>query len=267
MGFALVLKHRAVLTSGAMPDLPAISGHRLVRLLGEGGMGRVYLAEDVVLGRRAAVKVLSERMSGDPDACARFLREARAMAALEHPHVVRVYSFGEAEGAPYLVMEYVQGEALAERIGARGPWASTRRSASCSRSSTALEAAVGGGARPPGHQALEHAPGPQGRGRGWRTSGWRSRFSGRPTRASRDGGHRRHAPLHLARAGAGARGRLPDRRVLPRHRPLRDARPGPGPSGARRRSRSWRSTCTRPSPRRRRSGRTCRRTWCRCSRR
>jgi serine/threonine-protein kinase len=100
---------------------PSISGHRIERLLGEGGMGRVYLAEDVVLGRRAAVKVLSARMAGEPDARARFLREARAMAALEHPRVVRVYSFGEADGAPYLVMEYVSGEPLSAPPGRATP--------------------------------------------------------------------------------------------------------------------------------------------------
>lgn len=56
-------------------------------------MGRVYLAEDTVLGRRTAIKFVSERMSADPDSRARFLREARTMASVEHAHVVRVYSF------------------------------------------------------------------------------------------------------------------------------------------------------------------------------
>ena len=105
-----------------MPDgdrvdgAPVIPGYRLVRLLGEGGMGRVYLAEDEALGRRAAVKVMPARRVDSEDARARFLREARLLASVEHPNVVRVYAFGEAEGQPYLVMEYVEGESLADRL-------------------------------------------------------------------------------------------------------------------------------------------------------
>jgi len=95
---------------------PVIPGYRLVRLLGEGGMGRVYLAEDEALGRRAAVKVMPARRVDGEDARARFLREARLLASVEHPNVVRVYAFGEAEGQPYLVMEYVEGESLADRL-------------------------------------------------------------------------------------------------------------------------------------------------------
>ena len=105
-----------------MPDgdgldgAPVIPGYRLVRLLGEGGMGRVYLAEDGALGRRAAVKVMPARRVDSDDARARFLREARSLASVEHPNVVRVYAFGQADGQPYLVMEYVEGESLADRL-------------------------------------------------------------------------------------------------------------------------------------------------------
>jgi tetratricopeptide (TPR) repeat protein len=86
-------------------------------------MGRVYLAEDEMLARRVAVKVVSERVASDPDARARFLREARAMAAVDHPHVLRVHAFGEADGVPYLVMEYVEGQSLSERLRREGPLA------------------------------------------------------------------------------------------------------------------------------------------------
>ena len=79
-------------------------------------MGTVYLAEDELLGRRVAVKLLSPRFAGAPEAHARFLREARALAAVEHPRIVRIYSFGEAEGSPYIVMEYVEGESLGDRM-------------------------------------------------------------------------------------------------------------------------------------------------------
>ena len=79
-------------------------------------MGTVYLAEDVTLGRRVAVKLVSGHIRHDDEARARFLREARSMATVEHPNVVHVYSFGDVQGRPYLVMEYVEGETLAARI-------------------------------------------------------------------------------------------------------------------------------------------------------
>ncbi|HEV8253874.1 MAG TPA: serine/threonine-protein kinase [Vicinamibacteria bacterium] len=95
---------------------PAIPGYRVLRLLGEGGMGQVFLAEDEMLGRPVAVKTISPEVAGRGEVRARFLREARAMATVEHPRVVRVYSFGERESLAYFVMEYVEGEALAERL-------------------------------------------------------------------------------------------------------------------------------------------------------
>jgi hypothetical protein len=79
-------------------------------------MGRVFLAEDEVLGRPVAIKTISPDVAGRGEARARFLREARAMATVEHPRVVRVYSFGERENLAYFVMEYVEGEPLADRL-------------------------------------------------------------------------------------------------------------------------------------------------------
>ncbi len=94
-----------------------LGDHRILRKLGEGGMGTVYLAEDTTLGRLVAIKVISgDRGPRDQGARVRFLREARAMATVEHPHVVRVYSYGESAGVVYLVMEYVEGESLGDRI-------------------------------------------------------------------------------------------------------------------------------------------------------
>jgi predicted Ser/Thr protein kinase len=97
-------------------SFPEIEGYRLLRKLGEGGMGAVYLAEDATLGRRVAIKLISDRMAHDGAARARLLREARAMASAEHPHLVRVYSYGESAGHVHIVMEYVEGESLAERL-------------------------------------------------------------------------------------------------------------------------------------------------------
>jgi hypothetical protein len=80
------------------PGSPVLSGYRTLSLLGKGGMGRVYLAEDEILRRHVAIKILPENALEDDHARARFLREARAMANIEHPNVVRVYSFGESQG-------------------------------------------------------------------------------------------------------------------------------------------------------------------------
>jgi len=83
-------------------------------------MGQVFLGEDLALGRRVAIKLISERVAADAAVVTRFSREARLLATVEHPHVVRVYSFGRIDDRPYLVMEYVEGESLAEVIR-RGP--------------------------------------------------------------------------------------------------------------------------------------------------
>jgi tetratricopeptide (TPR) repeat protein len=101
-------------------DIPQIPGYGNFKHLGEGGMGTVFVAEETLLGRRVAVKVIHRRIAANPQSKARFLREARTMATVEHPHVVRVYSFGEVGAQPYLVMEYVEGETLEARIARCG---------------------------------------------------------------------------------------------------------------------------------------------------
>jgi eukaryotic-like serine/threonine-protein kinase len=83
-------------------------------------MGSVHLAEDVALGRRVAIKLVRERLSAGSEGKARFLREARALASVEHSGNVRLYTFGEAEGRPYFVMEFVEGETLASRLAREG---------------------------------------------------------------------------------------------------------------------------------------------------
>lgn len=103
-------------TVDTLPPFSPIAGYELIGLLGSGGMGRVYLAKDETLGRRVAIKVMSEAFADNPEDRARFLREARSMATVDHPHVVHVYAFGEAAGKTYLVMEYIEGETLADRI-------------------------------------------------------------------------------------------------------------------------------------------------------
>ncbi len=95
-----------------------IERYRIVRLLGQGGAGRVYAANDELLGRPVAIKVLNE--SSGRDASVRLLAEARAAAALKHPNVVAIYDVGEARGATYIVMELVDGKPLRAFIGDRG---------------------------------------------------------------------------------------------------------------------------------------------------
>jgi eukaryotic-like serine/threonine-protein kinase len=94
--------------------------YRLEERLGAGGMGVVYLAERIGLGRRVAVKFLHADIAAQPQFLLRFEREARAMSRLNHPHCVPVIDFGVVDGAPYLVMEFVAGESLT-MVLARGP--------------------------------------------------------------------------------------------------------------------------------------------------
>jgi serine/threonine-protein kinase len=89
--------------------------YRIERTLGYGGMAVVYLAHDEELRRLVAIKVLAEHLSGDSAFRERFLQESRLASRLSHPNVVQVYDAGEAEGRPYIVMEYVEGDTLAER--------------------------------------------------------------------------------------------------------------------------------------------------------
>jgi tRNA A-37 threonylcarbamoyl transferase component Bud32 len=86
-----------------------------VRRIDAGGMGEVWEADDTLLGRRVAIKVMAEELAGDPVAVRRFRREARATAMLDHPNVVRVFDFVDGE-APFLVLELLEGQTLAERL-------------------------------------------------------------------------------------------------------------------------------------------------------
>ena len=99
---------------------PSIPGYKILSDIGEGGMGSVYLAEDENLGRRAAIKMISDKVENIKEASARFLREAKAMAMVEHPHIVRIYTYGKSEGKAYIVMEYIEGESLYDRLKKSG---------------------------------------------------------------------------------------------------------------------------------------------------
>src|ERR1044072_621225 len=94
-----------------------IKHYQIVNLIGEGGMGEVYLATDTTLGRRVALKVLPTFVSKDPERLRRFTQEARAASRLSHPNVCVVHEIGETEdGRPFIAMEYVEGMTLRDRI-------------------------------------------------------------------------------------------------------------------------------------------------------
>lgn len=98
-----------------------MSRYTVEKTLGRGGMATVELAVDEQLGRRVAVKRLFASLAGDDVFQTRFLREARMAAGLSHPNLVAVYDVGEEDGLPYIVMEYVEGETLAELMARTGP--------------------------------------------------------------------------------------------------------------------------------------------------
>lgn len=98
----------------------AIGPFTIERELGRGGMGEVYLARDTRLGRQVAIKALPPRLAQDPDRLARFQREAKVLASLNHPGIGAIYGLEEAGGHQYLILEFIEGHTLANRL-TKGP--------------------------------------------------------------------------------------------------------------------------------------------------
>src|SRR5215467_272030 len=105
-------------------------------------MGEVFLATDVGLGRKVALKILSEVHRDNPELRARFVREARAVAAVSHPNVVQVFTTGEFDGRPYFAMEYLAGRDLGSLVREKGPLPSRVAAGALLDAARGLEAAA-----------------------------------------------------------------------------------------------------------------------------
>ena len=107
--------------------------YEITAQIGEGGMGQVYRATDTTLDRQVAIKILPDAFAADPERLARFEREAKTLASLNHPNIAAIYGLEKSGGMHALVMELVEGDDLSQRI-ARGAIPSMRRCPSRSRS-------------------------------------------------------------------------------------------------------------------------------------
>ena len=104
----------------ALPSGTKLGPYEIQSPLGAGGMGEVYRARDIRLDRTVAIKVLASHLSSSPELKQRMEREARAISSLNHPHICHLYDIGSQDGTDYLVMEFLEGETLAERLR-KGP--------------------------------------------------------------------------------------------------------------------------------------------------
>src|ERR1700693_4861604 len=115
--------------------------HKVLAPIGAGGMGEVYQAHDTKLGRDVAIKMLPEAFAHDPDRLSRFQREAKMLAALNHPNIATIYGLEQSNATSYLVMELVSGETLQQRLAREGWLPIEDALGVCRQIAEALEAA------------------------------------------------------------------------------------------------------------------------------
>ncbi len=112
-------------SGGSVPPLDltgrTLGDYRILRRIGQGGMGQVYLAEQMSLKRNVALKILRAELAGNEASLQRFKVEAEAVAKATHANIVQVYAYGEADGFPYIALEYVEGRNLKEYVARKGP--------------------------------------------------------------------------------------------------------------------------------------------------
>ena len=221
-----------------IPGTMLAGRYRIVGLLGRGGMGEVYRAEDLKLGQPVALKFLSKEVTDHADRLARFHQEVRLARQVSHPNVCRVHDIAETGGQHFLSMEYIDGEDLASLLRRIGRLPSDKALELC----TAAVRRPRGGARPQGlasrSEARERADRRTGSGA---PRGLWSRESHRP--AARNARSCRHARLHGAGAAGRARGDDADRCVRAGSRVVRNVH---GQACAHRRRRpSWRARAER----------------------
>jgi len=109
-----------MLVNGAeFPSGQKVAHYKILSLLGEGGMGKVYLAQDTKLNRKVALKFLPLQLARNQDHMRRFTQEAKSAAALQHPNIAQIFEIGNSDGAHYIAMEYVEGETLRHLISRR----------------------------------------------------------------------------------------------------------------------------------------------------
>src|SRR5947209_1880130 len=116
-----------------------IGKYKVLDRIGTGGMGSVYLCEHKFMRRRAAVKVLPTSKASDPSSLERFYREGRAVAALDHPNIVRAYDIDQEDNLHFLVMEYVDGSSLQELVKRQGRLDPNRAARYISQAATGLQ--------------------------------------------------------------------------------------------------------------------------------
>src|SRR5438094_8684633 len=106
----------------AVPQMTIPSGTKLRRYeirskIGAGGMGEVYLAQDTILGRKVALKILAAEFAVHPDRMRRFVQEAKAASALNHPNIITIYEIDETDSGHFIVIEFIDGDTLREHMG------------------------------------------------------------------------------------------------------------------------------------------------------